>query len=164
MLIAGVLLAVVLLVVPQVYAFNFEDFQWGAAYDQVKEQLGNKGKNILSSSGTSTLVYSDSILEEPCMVTLMFTPLTKVLASVEIFWNKNYMGEDVKELLRRKYGDPYQPNLFIDEYYWQGASEYDALVLEYGYVGTKLSYYGGAYQQRYEEETRELIDVEIDRF
>lgn len=147
-----------------VYPFNFEDYEWGRPRAEIEGAVKGRGKAIIPAGSKTNILYTDVILEENCTVTLIFTPSSKLLAAVKIFWNDNTIGEDVKDLLLRKYGDFYQPNVFVDEYYWQGTSEYDVIVLEYGYVGTTLTYFGGPYQQMYEEESRELIESEMDRF
>ena len=110
------------------------------------------------------MIYRDTILDESCRVTLEFTPKTKVLASIKIFWSDKNIGEDVKNLLLDKYGSYDQPNVFANEFYWRGTSEYDVIMLEYEYAGTTLIYYGGVYQQQYEREFRELLESEKRRF
>jgi len=148
-----------------VLAFRFEDYGWGNSVEEIKSQIRRKGKTLQSSGKGRSLMYNDRILDESCRVTLEFTPKTKVLASIKVFWIDKNIGIDVKKLLVSKYGDYYQPNVFMEEYYWHGpSSEYDQIVLEYDYAGTTLTYFGGIFQQRYEKEFSELIDSEKKRF
>ncbi len=148
----------------EAFAFKFQDYEWGAGYSQIKKQLIIEGKDITPSSSDNVLVYTDKILSEECRVELIFTPESKQLSSVRIMWNNRYIGGDIKKLLIDKYGEPYQPNVLADKYTWQGDSEYEIIELDYNYVSTVLSYYGGDYQQRYEEETNRIIEKESYRF
>jgi len=145
-------------------AFEFEEYQWGSTMSQVEETARLLGKKLLPSSGERFVSYVDTILDEDCRVVLEFTPRTKVLASIKISWVDKNVGEDVKQLLVSKYGEYVQPNVFVEEYYWYGGTQYDSIMLNYDYAGTQLVYFGGRFQQQYEREFKELIDREKARF
>ncbi len=153
-----------LLVVVSASAFQFEDYPWGAQPAQLEKLLTSRGKKLIPSNRDTVLMYHDVILDEECRIELLFTSLTKELSSVIIRWQNTYVGEDIKQLLTTKYGAPSQPNVYVDEYYWEGSSEYDVMDLEYGYAGVTLSYYGGMFYQKYEEQSKELIKQEQGRF
>ncbi|MFC1754891.1 hypothetical protein ACFL96_16100 [Thermoproteota archaeon] len=165
--ISGVVLSLFLLsfFCVDAFAFKFEEFEWGRPQDEVKRFVEiNKGKTIIDYGEGRFFKYSDQILDEECRVICEFTPKTSVLASIKITWKDKKVGEDVKNLLVDKYGDFYQPNVFIEEYYWYGDSQYDAIVLEYDYAGTTLTYFGGRNQEKYEKEYQELVGKEKQRF
>lgn len=152
------------LLVVSVDAFEFEKYRWGRSMSETKEVIKANGKRLLPSSGERFLSYTDTILDEECRVILEFTPRTKLLASIKITWVDKNVGEDVKQLLVSKYGEYVQPNVFVEEYFWYGGTQYDSIALNYDYAGTRLVYFGGRFQQQYESEFKELIDREKSRF
>ena len=165
--IAKLIIAILLLFLfcsPEIYAFKFEDYDWGRSIGSIRDLIKSKGKRMLVSSGDRFLSYVDTILDEECRVTLEFTPKTKVLASIKINWSDKVTGEDVKKLLVSKYGQYQQPNVFVEEYFWYGGTQYDSIALNYDYAGTSLIYFGGRYQEQYEKEFKDLIDEEKSRF
>lgn len=119
------------------FAFQFEKYEWGKPLKNMELKIKEKGKVLIPSDKDSELSYTDKILNEDCLVTLVFTPKTKELASVRILWNNKYVGDDVKKLLAKKYGKFYQPDIMSDEYRWKGSSQYDLIVLNYSYLAMR---------------------------
>ena len=146
------------------FAVQFQDYGWGKAIGEVKEMLKNKQKGFLTSGGERVITYNDKILDEPCKVSLIFTPSSKLLAAVQILWEEVYVGNKLKALLINKYGQPFQQTKFIDEYLWNLPTKGEVLTLDYTFNGAKLSYYGGGYYRRYEREEKELASAETEKF
>ncbi|MDD5069646.1 MAG: hypothetical protein PHV17_02860 [Candidatus Omnitrophica bacterium] len=95
------------------FAFNFEDYEWGKNQEQVLSGIKNKNKQIIKTDNPRVLKYFDKILDEDCTIMLEFTPKTKLLSSIKIVWSEKSVGKDLKKLLSDKYGQYRQPNAFI---------------------------------------------------
>ncbi len=154
----------ILLLTEAAFAFQFEDYRWGRSIAEIRSLVIKKGKVPLRIKEDRIIKYFDNILGEECTVTLEFTPSSKVLASIRIFFQDKSIGEDIKNLLAEKHGDFDQPNIFFKEYYWRGNSDYDSIILNYDYAGTTLLYFGGVFQEKYELEFQRLGEKEKQRF
>ena len=145
------------------YAYQFEDYTWGTPYDKVLSQLKEKNKNIITSSNKE-INYNDKIFDKSCQVGLLFTPKTKLLATVAIQWKDTNVGIDLKNLLTEKYGMPVQPNQFIDVFIWGNYPEKDCIILNYAFFETLVFYNGSEYEKMREKENEEIISTESNRF
>ncbi|MFC1594408.1 hypothetical protein ACFL38_03680 [Candidatus Omnitrophota bacterium] len=146
------------------FAFQFEDFKWGSTRAAIVLKLRTKEKDLMFTTNKRIIKYSDTILNDDCSISLEFTPQTNVLASIKIMWRDKSIGEDVKQLLTKKYGKLFHPNVFVEEYHWIGATPYERIVLNFDYAATTLTYFGGDFQEKYEEEFEELLEKEKTRF
>ena len=158
------ILSIFIFATANLFAVQFQDYEWGKSAGEIKEVLKNKQKGFSTSGGERVIAYNDKILDEPCKVSLIFTPSSKLLAAVQILWEEVYVGNKLKALLINKYGQPFQQTKFIDQYLWNLPTKGEVLTLDYTFNGAKLSYYGGEYYRRYEREEKELASVATKKF
>ena len=146
--------------------YCFEDYKWGQTLADTKNQLKNKNKNFRSTQGKTELGYSDKIFGESCRVRLVFTPKSKLLAAINVSWDTTLVGAGLKNLLTKKYGIPIQPNQLMEKYYWVKSTTniYNSIILDYSFIKTDLTYYGGEYFKKCEQENTEITEKEINRF
>ncbi|MDD5081498.1 MAG: hypothetical protein PHZ27_02870 [Candidatus Omnitrophica bacterium] len=127
-------------------------------------KIRSDSKSIMAIDDDRVLKYADRILDEDCVVTLEFSPISKELALIKIIWADKGIAEDMKKILVEKYGEYKKSNIFIEEYRWQSAGEFDVIVLEYDYAGTTLTYYGGDSYRKYRDEFDKFYESEKDIF
>lgn len=158
-----VLLAISSIFISQnVFAYQFENFKWGQSLAEVKEGLRGKNAKEINNNSDIGLFYSDKILSTDCYIALVFSPKSKLLASIMITWKTTSIGNDLKKMLIKKYGIPSRPNHFMDKYYW--GEGHNSLLLNYTFSETKLIYFGGLFAKRWNEESQNIIEQEIDKF
>ena len=136
------------------FAYQFEDYQWGTSRKNVEKLLREK-KQSHARATVETITYSNNIFNEACSITLVFTPKSSMLAGITVSWNTISVGRNLKRLLPNKYGDPQQPHKSLDKYIWSNDSQGEKIILEYSVLRTILAYFGGEDYKRYKQEKEE---------
>jgi hypothetical protein len=120
------------------FAYQFEDYAWGAPKDKVIQQIRSKNKKIDDFNNSDKVSFSDKIFDVECAVAFKFTPKTNLLYGISIAWTKN-IGERIKEDLIKKHGQPVQADKSADDYIW-GLYDDSPLMLNYSLGQMTLSY------------------------
>ncbi len=145
--------------------YCFEDYKWGRTLTDIKNQLKAKNKkaNVVKMETFLALAYYDNIFGESCSVLFGFTPKSELLTLVMITWHDiTSIGINLKNLLTKKYGNPRQPNQFMEKYEWAKSPYF--ITLDYSFIKTDLIYKNEDYGDKCRKETAEIIEKEIDRF
>lgn len=150
------------LYVVDIFAFQFENYEWGENSFLVKTQLNAERKNILSDAGDK-IVYNDELFGRACEVNLFFIPKILLLAYIEIVWNSPEAGPEVHDILARKYGEPNQEKDYIEKYIWFSDTQNLKVVLDYSSGEVKLAYYGGKYYSEYQKALSQAYPEELDK-
>jgi len=143
------------------FALHFENYEWGMPKKEAKKLIERKGASLPDDTPAG-LVYHDIILDNPCTITLKFTPHSELLSEVTIQWEGTHTGQMMNELLTRKYGSPQQSQDMQKKFFWQDAE--DNLTLDYSHMNTVVTYYSRVFRDKGEEENRDRIEKDIDRF
>jgi len=147
---------------PAVFAYRFEDFQWGSALNQVYERLLNAKKYNLEE-GTYFLNYEETIYGYPAHVRVIFTPDTNKLAKVSVIWSDISdmdVWKDIKRQVEKVYGYPNETDNVARQFTWYEGSliNDEKMVLDCGNRNSVvLDYYGGEYWRKFEEERKLLF-------
>ncbi|MEI8348543.1 MAG: hypothetical protein WCI77_00175 [Candidatus Omnitrophota bacterium] len=141
-------------VIPEAFSFQFQDYTWGIPWAEVRDKINKEKKDTLES--TYTLSYSEEALGYDAVVTFVFTPGGKLLASVSIEWKTPAVAQVIKDRLTKEYGEPTK-NPYTEEYTWQGASDAESLFLDCDAHETELYYYGGKYYTQFQREIANVI-------
>lgn len=141
-------------VIPEVFCFQFQDYAWGTPWAEVRNRIQKEKKGMLES--TYTLSYSEEALGYDAVVTFVFTPGGKLLASISIEWKTSEVARAIKDILTKKYGEPVK-SMYTEEYTWKGATDADSLFLDCDPHETELYYYGGHYYVQFQREIANVI-------
>jgi hypothetical protein len=132
------------------FAFQFESYEWNDTLSQIKKEVEKRENHILSLH-EDTLVYTDTVLREPCKVSLFFDPDTTLLKKITVKWETTSVGARLLERFTQKYGRPFQPNFYAKRYIWKNPSRYGIITLDYTIKDTTLVYYGDEYYRPFQE-------------
>ncbi|MFC1576380.1 hypothetical protein ACFL3J_01770 [Candidatus Omnitrophota bacterium] len=155
------------------FAFQFHEYEWGTAKDEMARTVRQTGRSV--EEGTDTITYNERLFKRTFLVTLFFTPKSHKLYKVEVRWmggirmpvakkiakefdalgNIEEVDKEMKKILVDKYGKPLQ-SPFSHRCYWKGEDRYDLLALRYGsFREPILTYYGGdSYREYLKEKSR----------
>lgn len=120
-------------------AFQYEDFRWGQPLEKSLSIVYKNKKKPLDVTDNS-FAYRDVILESPCKVELIFSQPNKMLHTVKLVWDSPAVGDKVKQALIEMHGYPVPSEEGEGRFVWFGASQDDALVLDYSANATELFY------------------------
>ena len=138
-----IMLVLSLMVSLNVFAFEFEGYKWGTPMAKMKKILEEKNKAPVPLDSGRGLTYNDVIVGAPCVISLYFTPMTKLLAYIQVAWSATDIGADVRELIQRRNGVPYyygdlKLRDFNTQFRW-GQATGERIMLDYRYQQTLLS-------------------------
>ncbi len=122
------------------YSYEYSEFPWGSSEGKICSII--KAKGIIPIIQKDSVVFKESIFDQPCTVGVVFTPLSKMLTGVTFEWQGRTVGRNLKGILENKYGGSLKPNRFMDKYYWPRAADDSTLVLEFEFSTTNLHYFG----------------------
>lgn len=145
-----------------VFAFNFEDYEWGAPKREIKRKIVAKGVSLPSDTPGGGLTYHDTILDSFCAVTLKFTPHSYLLYEVAIEWEGTQAGQKMNGLLTEKYGSPRRSPDSHNKFFWYERDS--TLTLDYTSMNTIVTYQSEIFQQKYNDESKESDGKDIDKF
>jgi hypothetical protein len=145
------------------FSAQYENYKWGISKKEAIQQVKDNGYSIiengsLESDGYEAICYRDKIFNEKVWVILTFTPKSKKLFGIIIKSKSEYIGSNLKPILEDKYGEPSQPNQFMDKYIWLENGK-PSIILEYGFK-TTLSYCSIDYFLVSQKEKKELDSKE----
>ena len=144
-------------------AFEFQEYSWGQVKEDIIQGLKEEDKKIIDSQTKGQLVYEDNLFQEPCIVTMFFTPQGQELAIVSILWKEwkdDKMGDNIQKILIDQYGHPSEVSPYMRHYQWTGGFEGDKVVLDYD-QDIKLIYYGGEYYEEYQKQVHAVDRSEL---
>ena len=142
----GFLVGLILCCAPIADAYQFEDYEWGASLEDVKDSIRSKYKH-LTLVGESLLEYEDQMYNAECKVLLIFTPKPPKLMLIRISWPYESIGHNLKRKLINVYGKPAEKReeSFGGTYVWTIERDQETLRLTYTSQSTELIYKGGRY-------------------
>lgn len=148
------LVGLILYCAPIADAYQFEDYEWDASLEDVKDSILSKYKH-LTLVGESLLEYEDQMYNAECKVLLIFTPKPQKLMLIRISWLYESIGHNLKRKLINTYGEPAEKReeSFGGTYVWTIERDQETLRLTYTPQSTELIYKGGRYV---DEEHNEL--------
>ncbi len=133
----------------QALAYRFEEYEWGSLLRRVHEKVKDK-KNVAVEKNRIT--YDDRIAGSECKVVLAFTPETEMLARITLEWKTAYPGDKVLKYVLEDNSVPHHRDDFSKKYTWGGSDSDNRIELDYGSGKTVLTYYGGEFWRRFQEE------------
>jgi len=139
-----------LLLACEACAFQFEEYRWGDALENVTRQMAQK--KIGFSHTMTGVAYSQEWEHSGCDFYFGFSANTKKLAFISISCDTTALGEQLKARFSQQYGPP--ETVVNNFYYWVGSTHApeDALSLEYASDETRVTYFGGDYYKQFNEE------------
>ena len=149
-----------LLVSHSAFAFQFKDFYWGQTKDEILGILKENNKKDVSIQTNERISYSDTIFQQPCKVTMIFTFENYELAAVFIEWETGTVGDSIQKKFIDRYGQPSELEPYMKQYRWQGGFPGERLILDY-LGNAELSYYGGEYYQKYQKQLNSESESEL---
>lgn len=154
------LLLIILLVIP-IKSFSaqyqYENYIWGISKEKAISKVKENGYHLVPSEGqeskTSELIsYMDELFGYEVKVNLMFTPISKKLAGVNIQSSQSELGVRLRPLLIEKYGIPTEYK--ADYYNWK---ENDHIFIYVNFQeSTFINYYSNEYMPIFLEESKGL--------
>lgn len=124
-------------------AFQYGDYAWGSSWDQVKTQLKDKNRTIVTSKTEHTIAYEDTLFGSWCEVSLFFTEKSEVLFMVKLFWKDTSSAEVIFDALVKNHGEPLQPDPDIDRFAWVDEESEDSIAFDCSGGVTELYYSAG---------------------
>lgn len=148
-----------------VFAAQYENYEWGISKQEAIKQIKDMGMNLLANmtlekDGVEGLGYSDTLFNENILVYLQFTPKSKILCAISIKSEDASLGKDLKPILTKKYGVPMRQNQFLEKYIW-AKDGHVSLLLTFDFK-TTLIYYSTKYFHIYKEEDEEIKTKEAE--
>lgn len=145
--------------------FQFENYEWGISKDEAIKQVMENGYTILDTGshkkdGGEGLMYEDSVFHSKIRVFLTFSPITKKLCSIMILSDDPLVGDKLKPILSKKYGNPNQNKDSMHSYDWKQNGQL-RLGLYYNF-NTMIIYYPAEYYSIYEKEEEKLNKIEVE--
>jgi hypothetical protein len=160
-LIFGSVILLLFLLTSPIFAYQFEDYEWGKSWEEIKAKVENRNANVNVVTEKSQLVFNDKILSRDCEVTLAFTPKSKLLWIAEIHWNDINIGDSVKAMLIKKDGEPEKKDDNNKDYMWGTSISETSIFLNYLNKDVSLVYLNTKYYGMFESEMTELYGAPL---
>ena len=145
--------------------YQFEDFEWGMSLVDVTEKVTGDGKSFkrvevdgnkkfaFGESNYTHRGYNDEIFGHPCVILLVFTPESKLLAKTAVWWPDRSLAKDITKQLEGRYGKPLEADKGL-LYVWGDPETYEMIVMDLSLRGVRVHFYGGEFFKKYKEEQK----------